>query len=102
MHTLDSYRQDTVDRQASYEQSLVDKTRVIRQIEAEQIKSSKKKGKGRDLNSFRKTLELLQAHVHELDQIKMEYHSEVSTDRRTLARGPDRLHYLCFADACRC
>lgn len=79
LHTLDTYRQDTIDRQASYEQSLVDKTQVIRQIEAEQIKTSRKKGKGRDLNSFRKTLELLQAHVHELDQIKMEYHSEVST-----------------------
>ncbi|KAL7415798.1 hypothetical protein BDY24DRAFT_338045 [Mrakia frigida] len=81
LHTLDTYRQETIDRQASYEQALVAKTKLIREIESANLKSAGKKaakGKGgRDLNSFRKTLELLQAHVHELDMLKMEYHGEV-------------------------
>jgi len=53
-------------------------------------KKAKGRGGGRDLNSFRKTLELLQAHVHELDAIKMEYHGEVSLQLEERRRGRRR------------
>lgn len=43
------------------------------------MKQGKKKGKGRDLTSFRKTLAVLQSQVDELDRIKGDYHGEVGS-----------------------
>ncbi|CDZ98045.1 hypothetical protein [Phaffia rhodozyma] len=77
LHSLDTYRQEVSDRQANYESTLVAKTKEIRRTESENIRQGKRKGKGRDLSSFRKTLGILQSQVDELDKIKGEYYGEV-------------------------
>jgi hypothetical protein len=60
---------------------LVTKTKALRDTEAENIqlgRNKKGKGPGRDLSSFRKTLELLQRQVDEIDVLKADYHEEVA------------------------
>ncbi|KIO28864.1 hypothetical protein M407DRAFT_21941 [Tulasnella calospora MUT 4182] len=72
---LDAYKGAVSERSAAYERTLVDKSRVIRQTEKENLNLGRKRH--RDLNSFRKTLAILQAQVDDLDRLKADYYESV-------------------------
>ncbi|KAG9000993.1 hypothetical protein FRB90_011695, partial [Tulasnella sp. 427] len=72
---LDAYRAAVSERSAAYERTLMEKSRVIRQTEKENLNLGRKKH--RDLNSFRKTLAILQAQVDDLDRLKADYYESV-------------------------
>ncbi|KAF8332710.1 uncharacterized protein EI90DRAFT_690195 [Cantharellus anzutake] len=72
---LQAYRQQIAERSAAYEQSLIEKNRLIRKVEAENMNIGRRRQ--RDLNSFRAALNLLQQQVAELDRLKADYYSEV-------------------------
>ncbi|KAF8322204.1 hypothetical protein DL93DRAFT_2072066 [Clavulina sp. PMI_390] len=75
---LRDYRQCIAERSFAYEQSLIEKNRIIRITEAENMATGKR-GKNRDLNSFRAALATLQKQVQDLDRLKAEYYTEVLT-----------------------
>ncbi|KDQ07599.1 hypothetical protein BOTBODRAFT_38683 [Botryobasidium botryosum FD-172 SS1] len=72
---LEEYRKGVTERSAAYEQALVEKSRIIRETEAENMNIGRRKL--RDLNSFRAALTILQAQVNELDRLKGDYYSDV-------------------------
>jgi hypothetical protein len=69
---LQDYKVNTAKRSAVYEQALVEKSRIIRQTEAENMKAARRKQ--RDLSTFRATLAILQGQVDELDRVKRDYY----------------------------
>lgn len=88
LDTLDAYRRETSDRQLAHERALVAQTRALRQTEQDNLRQARSKRKtgagagstvmsGRDLGSFRRTLELLQQQVDGLDRLKGAYYEEV-------------------------
>ncbi|KAG8904650.1 hypothetical protein FRC00_013857, partial [Tulasnella sp. 408] len=70
-----AYKGAVSERSAAYERTLVEKSRVIRQTEKENLNLGRKRH--RDLNSFRKTLAILQAQVDDLDRLKADYYESV-------------------------
>lgn len=72
---LDAYKGAVSERSAAYERTLIEKSRVIRQTEKENMNLGRRKH--RDLNSFRKTLAILQAQVDDLDRLKADYYESV-------------------------
>lgn len=69
---MDDYRNVVAERSASYEKALHEKSRMIRETEMANMNK-----KGRNLQSFRETLNLLQKQVDELDELKARHYQEV-------------------------
>ncbi|KAF9507368.1 hypothetical protein BS47DRAFT_1488907 [Hydnum rufescens UP504] len=72
---LQVYRAKIAERSAAYEQSLIEKNKMIRKVESENLNVGRRKY--RDLNTFRAALTILQQQVAELDRLKADYYSEV-------------------------
>ncbi|KAG8963724.1 hypothetical protein FRC03_002624 [Tulasnella sp. 419] len=72
---LDEYKNSVAERSAAYERSLVEKSKIIRQTELENMNYGRRKQ--RDLNSFRNALNILQAQVNDLDRLKTDYYASV-------------------------
>ncbi|GJE84605.1 Protein IVY1 [Phanerochaete sordida] len=69
---LDSYRSIVTERSNSYEKALREKSRAIRQTERENMQR-----KGRNLQTFREALAILQRQVDELDDLKAQHYQEI-------------------------
>ncbi|GAA5843405.1 hypothetical protein JCM11251_002470 [Rhodosporidiobolus azoricus] len=75
MHSYDSYVAEIAARHAEYETLLAEKTKAIRETEAENMRQGRKKN--RDLNQFRIALSKLTEQVAEVEVCKRSYYSEV-------------------------
>lgn len=75
LHAYDTYVSTTTTRHAEYEALLAERTAMIRQTEADNLKQGRKKS--RDLSQFRKALEKLQEQVMEVEAVKRSYYGEV-------------------------
>jgi hypothetical protein len=89
----DTHKLRVAERQAQYEKATQAKAKLIRETESRNVKLGKKKLRGSslslyskrilwtmrrtDLSSFRRALAELQAHVNDLDNLKIEHYSEV-------------------------
>lgn len=69
---LDNYRSIVTERSNAYEKALREKSRVIRQTERENMQR-----KGRNLQTFREALAILQRQVDELDDLKAQHYQEI-------------------------
>ncbi|PSR73673.1 hypothetical protein PHLCEN_2v10592 [Hermanssonia centrifuga] len=69
---LDNYRTVVTERSNSYERALRDKSRIIQQIERNNMQK-----KGRNLQTFREALTVLQRQVDELDDLKAQHYQEI-------------------------
>ncbi|KZT26926.1 hypothetical protein NEOLEDRAFT_1043950, partial [Neolentinus lepideus HHB14362 ss-1] len=69
---LEDYRNIVAERSASYEKVLHEKSRIIRETEMSNMNK-----KGRNLQSFREALTVLQRQVDELDELKAQHYQEV-------------------------
>ncbi|KAF8528866.1 hypothetical protein BU17DRAFT_37286 [Hysterangium stoloniferum] len=69
------YKAAVVERSAAYERTLVEKSRVIKRTEADNLNHGRKRQ--RDLQSFRQALSVLQAEVDELDRLKVAHYNQV-------------------------
>lgn len=95
---LDSYKAAVADRSAAYERTLLERSRIIRQTEKENLNTGRRRTRGMscspahmsscglnrryfytDLNSFRQALSILQSQVDDLDRLKSEYYESVLT-----------------------
>ncbi|CAG7855136.1 SubName: Full=Related to IVY1-phospholipid-binding protein {ECO:0000313/EMBL:CCA68894.1} [Serendipita indica DSM 11827] len=72
---LNAYKRVVSDRSAAYERMLLEKSKVIKQTEAESISTGRRKQ--RDLQAFKKTLSALQAHVDDLDRLKAAHYQSI-------------------------
>lgn len=83
LENLDLYKSAVVERETTYEKSLAETSRRIKETEAENMRIGKKKQ--RDLNSFRRALADLTSQVEQLDRLKSDYYREVlDTERANL------------------
>ncbi|KAI0334714.1 hypothetical protein GY45DRAFT_1036786 [Cubamyces sp. BRFM 1775] len=69
---LENYRTVVNERSNSYEKALREKSRIIRQTEMGNMKQ-----KGRNLQTFREALAVLQKQVDELDELKARHYQEI-------------------------
>ncbi|KAI0637857.1 hypothetical protein C8Q77DRAFT_1048559 [Trametes polyzona] len=69
---LENYRTVVNERSNAYEKALREKSRIIRQTEMGNMKQ-----KGRNLQSFREALSVLQKQVDELDELKARHYQEI-------------------------
>ncbi|KAJ3485053.1 hypothetical protein NLI96_g5244 [Meripilus lineatus] len=69
---LENYRTVVHERSNTYEKALHEKSQVIRQTEMGNLKR-----KGRNLQSFREALAILQRQVDELDELKGQHYQEI-------------------------
>ncbi|KAL1946672.1 hypothetical protein VTO73DRAFT_14776 [Trametes versicolor] len=69
---LENYRTVVNERSNSYERALREKSRIIRQTEMGNMKQ-----KGRNLQSFREALSVLQKQVDDLDELKARHYEEI-------------------------
>ncbi|EJF62922.1 hypothetical protein BD309DRAFT_949480 [Dichomitus squalens] len=69
---LEDYRRVVTERSNAYEKALREKSRIIRQTEMGNLKQ-----KGRNLQSFREALAILQRQVDELDELKASHYQEI-------------------------
>ncbi|EIN10683.1 hypothetical protein PUNSTDRAFT_100393 [Punctularia strigosozonata HHB-11173 SS5] len=69
---LTEYRTAVTERSTSYERALREKSRIIRETEMSQMKK-----KGRNLQSFREALAVLQRQVDDLDELKVNHYQEI-------------------------
>lgn len=72
---FDAYRSATAERQVAHEATIREKSRLLNETEARNMRTAKRKE--RDLNSFRRALAELQQQVETLDEIKADYYHEV-------------------------
>ncbi|KAF8524718.1 hypothetical protein JB92DRAFT_2878836 [Gautieria morchelliformis] len=72
---LGHYKSAVVERSAAYERTLLEKSKIIKQTEAENVKYGRQKK--RDLQSFRQALSILQAEVDELDRLKVSHYNQI-------------------------
>ncbi|GAA5910553.1 hypothetical protein JCM6882_008555 [Rhodosporidiobolus microsporus] len=75
MHSYDSYVAEIAARHAEYETLLAEKTKAIRETEAENMRQGRKKN--RNLDQFRIALAKLTEQVAEVEVCKRSYYSEV-------------------------
>lgn len=75
LNHFDSYNQNNVERSMVNEKLLMEKSKVLKEMEMKNLKNGRKKE--RDLNSFRKALNELQQQVEEIDRIKSDYYHEL-------------------------
>ncbi|PIL36816.1 hypothetical protein GSI_00506 [Ganoderma sinense ZZ0214-1] len=69
---LENYRHVVTERSNAYEKALREKSRIIRQTEMGNLKQ-----KGRNLQSFREALAVLQRQVDELDELKASHYQAI-------------------------
>ncbi|CDO74019.1 hypothetical protein BN946_scf185043.g68 [Trametes cinnabarina] len=69
---LENYRTVVNERSNAYERALREKSRIIRQTEMGNMKQ-----KGRNLQTFREALAVLQRQVDELDELKARHYQEI-------------------------
>ncbi|KAI1792851.1 hypothetical protein LXA43DRAFT_1003501 [Ganoderma leucocontextum] len=69
---LENYRHVVTERSNAYEKALREKSRIIRQTEMGNLKQ-----KGRNLQSFREALAILQRQVDELDELKASHYQTI-------------------------
>ncbi|KAI0728757.1 hypothetical protein C8Q72DRAFT_779383 [Fomitopsis betulina] len=69
---LEDYRTVVTDRSNRYERALREKSNIIRETEMGNMKK-----KGRNLQTFREALVVLQRQVDELDELKAEHYQEI-------------------------
>ncbi|KAI9001244.1 hypothetical protein BD414DRAFT_404376 [Trametes punicea] len=69
---LENYRTVVNERSNAYERALREKSRIIRQTEMGNLKQ-----KGRNLQTFREALAVLQRQVDELDELKARHYQEI-------------------------
>ncbi|TCD71340.1 hypothetical protein EIP91_011111 [Steccherinum ochraceum] len=69
---LDTYRTVVNERSATYEKALHEKSNIIRQTEMGNMKK-----KGRNLQTFREALAILQRQVDELDDLKAQHYQDI-------------------------
>ncbi|TFK93920.1 hypothetical protein K466DRAFT_537223 [Polyporus arcularius HHB13444] len=69
---LENYRIVVTERSNAYERALREKSNIIRQIEMGNMKA-----KGRNLQTFREALAVLQRQVDELDELKARHYQEI-------------------------
>ncbi|KAH9943111.1 uncharacterized protein BXZ73DRAFT_40812 [Epithele typhae] len=69
---LENYRTVVTDRSNGYEKALRERSKIIRQTEMGNMKQ-----KGRNLQSFREALVVLQRQVDELDELKASHYQEI-------------------------
>lgn len=72
---FDTYRAACAERQLAHEKAVAEKSRALREAEARNLKTGRRKE--RDLQSFRRALAELQAQVDGLDELKGQYYHEV-------------------------
>ncbi|KZT32122.1 hypothetical protein SISSUDRAFT_994379 [Sistotremastrum suecicum HHB10207 ss-3] len=73
---LNDYRHVIVERSAAYEKSLRDRSRIIRQTEAENMNIGRRRE--RNMETFRAALAVLQSQVDEIDRLKVEHYQEIA------------------------
>ncbi len=71
----DTYRSACTDRQVQNDKAVSEKSKELKEAEARNNRAGRKKE--RDLNSFRRALAELQAHVDAIDELKGQYYNEV-------------------------
>ncbi|KAL4241481.1 Protein IVY1 [Abortiporus biennis] len=69
---LENYRTVVTERSAAYEKALREKSNIIRQTEMGNMHK-----KGRNLQTFREALAILQRQVDELDELKAQHYQEI-------------------------
>ncbi|KZT72638.1 hypothetical protein DAEQUDRAFT_663760 [Daedalea quercina L-15889] len=69
---LENYRTVVTERSNTYERALREKSNIIRETEMGNLKK-----KGRNLQSFREALAVLQRQVDELDELKVQHYEEI-------------------------
>ncbi|KAI0722953.1 hypothetical protein C8Q76DRAFT_793945 [Earliella scabrosa] len=69
---LENYRTVVTERSNAYEKALREKSKIIRQTEMGNMKQ-----KGRNLQTFREALAVLQRQVDDLDQLKASHYQEI-------------------------
>ncbi|KAI0921499.1 hypothetical protein AcW1_004543 [Taiwanofungus camphoratus] len=69
---LENYRTIVTERSNTYEKALHEKSNIIRQTEMGNLKK-----KGRNLQTFREALTVLQRQVDELDELKEQHYEEI-------------------------
>lgn len=69
---LENYRTIVTERSNSYERALQERSNIIRQTEMSNLKK-----KGRNLQTFREALTVLQKQVDELDELKAQHYEEI-------------------------
>ncbi|KAG8834816.1 hypothetical protein FRC17_006924, partial [Serendipita sp. 399] len=86
---LQTYKR--IERSAAYERLLMEKSKLIKQTEAESISTSRRKQRGEssnsqhrwysyiyvDIHAFKRTLAALQAHVDDLDRLKAQHYMQI-------------------------
>ncbi|KAG8784274.1 hypothetical protein FRC15_003585 [Serendipita sp. 397] len=72
---LSTYKRIVSDRSAAYERLLLEKSKLIKQTEAESMNTSRRKQ--RDLQAFKRTLAALQTHVDDLDRLKAQHYVQI-------------------------
>ncbi|KAF8592539.1 hypothetical protein K439DRAFT_1324244 [Ramaria rubella] len=72
---LGHYKSAVVERSAAYERTLLEKSKIIKHTESENMNYGRKKK--RDLQSFRQALTILQAEVDELDRLKVSHYNQI-------------------------
>ncbi|WFD35134.1 hypothetical protein MCUN1_001983 [Malassezia cuniculi] len=75
LSNLDSYKATVHERQMLHERAVAEKSRVLKDIERKNQREGKKRE--RDLSSYRTMLTELQAHVDELEELKLQHYHEV-------------------------
>ncbi|THH33764.1 hypothetical protein EUX98_g388 [Antrodiella citrinella] len=70
--SLDTYRTVVNERSSTYEKALHEKSSIIRQTEMGNMKK-----KGRNLQTFREALAILQRQVDELDDLKAQHYQDI-------------------------
>ncbi|PWZ00436.1 hypothetical protein BCV70DRAFT_199715 [Testicularia cyperi] len=71
----DTYRSACTERQVLHDKAITEKSKELKQAEARNNRAGRRKE--RDLNSFRRALAELQAHVDSIDELKAAYYGEV-------------------------
>ncbi|KAH9938439.1 uncharacterized protein B0H18DRAFT_1081107 [Fomitopsis serialis] len=69
---LENYRSVVTERSNTYERALREKSNIIRETEMGNLKK-----KGRNLQTFREALTILQRQVDELDELKAQHYEEI-------------------------
>ncbi|KIJ56535.1 hypothetical protein M422DRAFT_217972 [Sphaerobolus stellatus SS14] len=73
--SFSEYKAAVIERSTAYERTLLEKSKAIKQTEAENLNYGRRKH--RDLQSFRQALSTMQAQIDELDRLKVAHYQEV-------------------------
>ncbi|CAO1626460.1 unnamed protein product [Parajaminaea phylloscopi] len=78
LEAFDAHRQAVAERQMAHERAMAERSRELKECEEKNLRgAAKKRGKERDLGSFRRALEELQRMVNGLDEERAGHYVEV-------------------------